>query len=242
MPAKESVSLSELKFETDDNVYAPKPASLLLADEAIKVIRPGARVLDACTGSGVVGITIASQVPHAHVTVSDINEAALAAARRNASVNGVDIEVVFSSLYDAFPDDAFDFITVHPPAVPYPDDADWGLSAGMRVATNGGSDGSTLVVRSIAEAKPHLRKGGRLLLLLPHWSNVPAARHELKKHYRSVTELARKQVEFFPVKEGSASPRLLQHVKDLAASGTIEMTFENEVPLSIVSVIEARAD
>ena len=60
MPAKESVSLSELKFETDDNVYAPKPASLLLADEAIKVIRPGARVLDACTGSGVVGTGRAS--------------------------------------------------------------------------------------------------------------------------------------------------------------------------------------
>jgi hypothetical protein len=34
---------------------------------------------------------------------------------------------------------------------------------------------------------------------------VPAARRELKKHYRTVTELARKQVEFFPVKEGSAN-------------------------------------
>jgi release factor glutamine methyltransferase len=242
MSVKEPVSWRGLAFETDDDVYAPKPASLLLAEEAIKSIQPGARVLDACTGSGVVGIAIAKHVPGAHVTVSDINEAALAAARRNATQNGVDVDVVFSGLYDAFPDDAFDVITVHPPAVPYPDDGDWGLSAGMRVATNGGSDGSTLVIRSIAEAKPHLSKGGHLLLLLPHWSSVPAARQALKQHYRHVTERARKQVEFFPAKEGRASPRLLQHVKDLAAQGTIEMTFETAIPLSIVSVIEARVD
>jgi release factor glutamine methyltransferase len=237
------ISWRNLEFETDDaNVYAPKPASLLLAEEATKVIPPGARVLDACTGSGVVGIAIAKNVQGAEVTVSDINEAALAAARRNALRNQVQVEVVFSGLYDAFGAQAFDFITVHPPAVPYPDGDDWGLSDGMRVATHGGDDGSTLVLRSIAEAAPHLKRGGRLLLLLPHWSNVPKARKELGQHYRHVSELARKQVEFFPAREGKSSAKLLQHVKNLASSGAIEMTFENEVPLSIVSVVEAHND
>lgn len=230
-----------LEFETDDaNVYAPKPASLLLAEEAIKLVRAGDEVLDACTGSGVVGIAIARHVPGSKVSVSDINEAALAASRRNAAQNGVNIQVVSSSLYDAFAEEAFDVITVHPPAVPYPEGSDWGLSAGMRVATNGGDDGSELVVRSIVEAKAHLKKDGRLLLLLPHWSNVPRARETLSRHYGQVRELARKEVEFFPVKEGRSDVQLLAHVKALAARGLIDMTFEQDIPLSIVSVIEAR--
>jgi len=186
-----------------------------------------------------VGITIASQVPHAHVIVSDINEAALAAARRNASNNGVQVEVVFSSCTTPSPTMlSISSRSIHRGALS--DDADWGLSADAR-RTNGGSDGSTLV--SAPSRRPN-RTCAKGLSTAPASALVQrtGARRELKKHYRTVTELARKQVEFFPVKEGSASPRLLQHVKDLAASGTIEMTFENEIPLSIVSVIEARAD
>ncbi len=243
MTSRRPIQWRDLQFETDDDdVYAPKPASLLLAEEAIKVIPKGAIALDACTGSGVVGIAIAKYVPGTSVTVSDVNEAALASARRNARRNTVDVAVVSASLYSGFPQESFDVITVHPPAVPYPEGDDWGLSAGMRVATNGGDDGSTLVLRSIAEAKPHLRRDGRLLLLLPHWSNVPAARETLAKHYPKVRELARKQVEFFPAKEGRSTHHLLSHVKGLAARGIIEMTFEGDVPLSTVSVIEACRD
>jgi len=230
-----------LEFETDDeDVYAPKPASLLLAEQAIERVRPGERVLDACTGSGVVGISIAKFVPGSRVTVSDINDAALASAKRNAARNAVDVRLAPSNLYKDFADAEFDVVTVHPPAVPYPDDSTWGLSAGMQVATDGGSDGSNLVVRSIAEARRVLRKGGRLLLLLPHWSNVEKARQTLRGHYSDVAELARKSVEFFPVREGKPSEKLLAHVRQLAAAGVIEMTFEGAFPLSTVSVIEAR--
>ncbi|QFZ91188.2 methyltransferase [Synechococcus elongatus] len=233
----------DLAFDTlDAEVYAPKPASLLLAEQAIAQSQPGDRILDACTGSGVVGIAIARYVPGSRVVVSDINEAALGAARRNAARNQVAIEVVASNLYSAFDEAQFDTITVHPPAVPYPNDADWGLSSGMTIATNGGSDGSELVIRSIVEAKSRIRPGGKLLLLLPHWSNVAKARQALTENYSNVRELARQTVEFFPVREGRTDAHLLAHVRQLAAAGIIEMTFETEIPLSIVSVIEATVD
>jgi methylase of polypeptide subunit release factors len=186
----------------------------------------------------VVGIAVGKFVRNVSVVLSDINDAALSSAKRNAARNGVIAKLVPSNLYDQFAKDEFDAITVHPPAVPYPDGADWGLSPGMRVATHGGDDGSELVVRSIAEARRCLKDSGRLLLLLPHWSNVRRAWEELRKHYSQVTELSRKQVEFFPIREGKPDQELIQHVRKLAADGVIEMSFESEIPLSWVSVVE----
>ena len=236
---KEAVQWNGLEFETEDaDVYSPKPASLFFADAATKLVRQGQHLLDMCTGSGVVGIAVAKFVPDSSVVLSDINDAALSSAKRNAARNGVTVKLVPSNFYDQFANDEFDVITVHPPAVPYPEGGDWGLSAGMKVATHGGSDGSALVVRSIAEAHRCLKNGGRLLLLLPHWSNVRRAWDELRTHYTDLTEISRKQVEFFPVQEGRPDRELIQHVRKLAGDGVIEMTFQSEIPLSWVSVVE----
>ena len=240
MSISTAIQWRELSFDASDRqVYAPRPASLLLAEQAVARVRPGERFLDACTGSGVVGIAVARYVPGSKVTVADVNPAALAAARTNAAANGVNVQVLASDLYAALPVDWFDGISVHPPAVPYPPGASWGLSKGMTLATNGGSDGSELVIRSIVEARAHLRLGGRLLLLLPHWSNVPLARQTLAEHYTQVRELARLDVEFFPARDGVAAAPLLDHLRHLARSGTIEMSFDTEVPRSVVSVLEA---
>lgn len=235
-----AIQWRDLSFDASDGeVYAPRPASLLLAAQAVERVRPGERVLDACTGSGVVGIAVARYVPGAEVSVADVNSAALAAARANASANGVSIEVQTSDLYAAFPRSWFDVISVHPPAVPYLPGASWGFSEGMTLATDGGSDGSQVVFRSIVEAKAHLKHGGRLLLLLPHWSNLPKARRSLADHYTQVQEVARMTVEFFPARDGVIEERLLAHLRQLADNGIIEMSFDTQVPLSSVSVVEA---
>lgn len=240
MSLSTAIHWRDLGFDASDRqVYAPRPASLLLAEQAVERVRPGDRFLDACTGSGVVGIAVARYVGGSQVSVADLNPAALAAARANAAANGVNLQVLSSDLYSAFPKDWFDVISVHPPAVPYPPGATWGLSEGMTLATHGGSDGSELVIRSIVEARAHLKPGGRLLLLLPHWSNVELARQTLADHYSEVRELARLDVEFFPARDGVASAPLLEHVRRLADNGTIEMWFETEVPRSVVSVVEA---
>lgn len=240
MSTQEVIHWRDLSFDASNlQVYSPRPASLLLAEQAVARTNPGDRFLDACAGSGVVGIAVARYVPDAKVSVADVNPAALAAARHNASINQVHIDVHASDLYGAFPLDWFDVISVHPPAVPYPFGASWGLSEGMTLATNGGSDGSELVIRSIVEAREHLKTGGRLLLLLPHWSNVKLARQTLSQNYEQVRELARLDVEFFPARDGVNDPSLLEHVRRLANDGTIEMWFDTEVPRSVVSVIEA---
>jgi release factor glutamine methyltransferase len=240
MTSTTTITWRDLSFDASDHqVYAPRPASLLLAAQAVERVHEGERFLDACTGSGVVGIAVARYVAAAEVSVADVNPAALEAARNNAETNGVAIEVIDSDLYHSFPEDWFDAISVHPPAVPYPAGATWGMSEGMTLATHGGSDGSELVIRSIVEARSHLRPGGRLLLLLPHWSNVGLARRTLEEHYTQVHELAKLEVEFFPAKDGVVDEQLMEHMRQLASDGTIEMSFVTKIPRSVVSVLEA---
>lgn len=238
----EIIHWRDLHFITDDpDVYAPKPASLLLAEIAVDRIPHSSTVLDMCTGSGVVGLAVAKYVDGSQVTLSDVNEKALSVVQANASHNGVSVRTVASDFYHQFADGEFNVITVHPPAVPYLEGLDWGLSAGMELATNGGTDGSTLVTRSIVEARRCLKSGGELLLLLPHWSNILSAREHLRDNFDNITELARLQVEFFPARQGTPEPRLINHLKNLADEGLIEMTFEQAIPLSWVSVVAARA-
>lgn len=228
-----------LKFDiSNNNVYPPKPASLLLAKAAIKQIKPGKRILDACTGSGVVAIAIAKLVRNVSVTASDLDAQALKLTRQNAKINNVKIVVVKSDLYRAFGNSQIDVITVHPPAVPYAPGHTWGMSQGMTFATNGGYDGSRLVLRSIREARRCLVPDGKLLLLLPHWSNTKKAYEALDKYYKW-TEIARLDVEFFPLVEGKSNHALIQHVKKLTKQGLIELRFKKGRAFSKVSVIEA---
>lgn len=228
-----------LRFLADPDVYPPKPASILLTEMAIKTVKPGQKILDCCTGCGIVGIAVAKFVPKAIVTSSDINPKAIALAKKNAEQNNVKIKAVQSDFYQKFPKNAFEVITAHPPAVPYPPKKNWGLTKGMTVATNGGSDGSEMMVRAIVESKRCLKKNGKFLLLLPHWSNTKKAFDALNQNFENVRELAKKRINFFPVLEGKPAPEVLEHAFALAKQGTITIEFENKKPYSYASVIEA---
>ena len=229
-----------LEFDVSNaDVYPPKPASLLLADIAMQEVQTQQRILDTCTGSGVVGIAAAKAAPESEITLADSSTVALEAARANASRNGVNVQTVISDLYNAFDDEYFDMITVHPPAVPYPEGKDWGMSDGMRLATHGGHDGSRLVVRSIEEAARCLKPEGKLLLLLPHWSSITKAWKALRQRYNEVVQLASQQVVFFPAIEGRHDEEMLRHVGRLAEQGSIQLRWEEKIPTSEVSVIRA---
>src|SRR3989344_3104528 len=177
-----------LKFDVSNpEVYPPKPATLLLAEAASKIVRPGDTFLEVGTGSGAVAIAVAKFVRNAKVTASDINATAIQVTRLNARLNNVKIQTSVGNLFQPFQTRSFDVIVVHPPAVPYPPHTTWGLTRGMTVATNGGPDGSRLVVQSIVQAVRYLKPGGKLLLLLPYWSDTHKAYKALLNNYASVS-------------------------------------------------------
>ena len=228
-----------LDIRVKNDIYSPKPASLVLADVAIKNIKPKEKVLDMCTGSGIVAIAIAKFIHNVKVTASDINPKSISITQKNAKINNVRIKTILADFYAPFKYNQFDIITVHPPAIPYPPKKDWDMPLDMKIATNGGPDGSRLVVRSIVEAKRCLKNDGKLLLLLPHWSNTKKAYVALKKNYKKIKELASKKVEFFPALEYHPDSKVLRHVYKLAKNKIIKIEFKNNKPYSNVSVIQA---
>ncbi len=204
------------------DVYPPKPASWLLAEVTVANCRPGYDVLDACAGSGVVGLSVGVNTA-AHVTCIDRSGDAMLAIQQNSEFNGLRLRVLRGDMYAPVAGEHFDIIAVHPPAVPYQASNAWGLSPGMELATNGGWDGSELVLRSIRESKNLLKPGGMFLLLLPHWSNLLAARSAMGVNYPNYSTEAQQLVEFFPAIEGTCGKEQLDYVHALADRGVIEL-------------------
>ena len=159
-----------LTFEIEPPVLVPRPETEHLVEVVLEVIgdRP-ARVLDVGTGSGCVSIAIAHNAPNCRVVASDIREAFLELARRNAEGHRVADRIVFRAgdLLEALaPEDApFDVICSNPP---YVADPEWeGLPLTITryedpKALLAGRDGLDSIRRLVAEAQDYLVPGGML--------------------------------------------------------------------------------
>jgi release factor glutamine methyltransferase len=147
-------------------VFRPRSDTWLLA--AVLRRRPelqGGRVLDVCTGSGVLAIAAALGGARS-VTAVDLSARAVLTARLNARLNGTRLEALRGSLLDAVPGRRFDVIGSNPPYLPAEDDAP--PARGRARHTDAGATGRALLDRLIAAAPDHLASGG--LLLVTHSS------------------------------------------------------------------------
>ena len=126
----------------------------------------GLRLLDLCTGSGCIAISLKKLGGYSHVAASDYSEAALSVARDNARANGTDITFIHSDMF-ADIDETFDVIVSNPPYIPSRDIEE--LQPEVKdydpmTALDGGTDGLDFY-RIIAEkAGTRLKPQGRLYL------------------------------------------------------------------------------
>ena len=148
----------------------PRPETELLAENAVKSLEEGDKVLDLCTGSGCVAIAVCKQAAEkklgVSVTASDISKDALELAEENARENGADIKFIESDLF-ASVRGKFNLIVSNPPYVKSGELKE--LQKEVKdhepaLALDGGEDGLDFYRRIAAEAPKHLVKGGTLLL------------------------------------------------------------------------------
>jgi len=158
-------------FRVDKRVLIPRPDTETLVEVALERTRHlslSARVLDLCTGSGCVALSLAKERPTTCVVGLDISPDAIAVARDNlVRLGAVNCAIGQSDLYAALgpPRPWFDLITANPPYIPDGEIA--GLEVDIRgfephLALAGGDDGLSVMQRVVSEAPQHLTKGGVL--------------------------------------------------------------------------------
>lgn len=108
-----------LDFEVSPAVLIPRPETELLVEEALKAIDAGGmrRVADACTGSGCVAVALAHSRPSIDVIATDISEAALHVAARNAERHGVGDRVEFRLASGLDGVGGVDLVVANPPYI-----------------------------------------------------------------------------------------------------------------------------
>ena len=151
-----------LRFKVNSNVLIPRQDTETLVEQVLKIVKPGMKVLDLCTGSGCVLISVLKNAPELTGMGSDISKTALLVAKENAKLHEVDAEWVRSDLFDNITE-TFDVIMANPPYILtgeilslMPEVRDFEPEN----ALDGGADGLDFYRKIAGQVKDYLNPGG----------------------------------------------------------------------------------
>jgi release factor glutamine methyltransferase len=176
-----------LRFCVQPGVLIPRPETELLA-EAVFRESSGKRVLDMCTGSGCIAITVAKLGQAAFVAASDYSGDALAIARKNAELQEADVTFCQGDLFENV-EGTYDIIVSNPPYIKssvvdelMPEVREYE----PRLALDGTEDGLLFYRWICAEAKVLLVSGGRLMFEIGHDQGITVPDILLAEGYVSI--------------------------------------------------------
>lgn len=186
-----------LVVKVQPGVFIPRPETEILVDAVLARMDDSALVIDLCTGSGCIAVSLAHERPDVSIHATDVSEQAVEAARRNALYADVSerVQVVHGDLFAPLSTDLrgrVDIVVSNPPYIPSADIPDLPtevLGFEPRVALDGGPDGLDVARRIWADARSWLRPGGLLLMELDAGC-VRTAAAELAADYTGVEVLA----------------------------------------------------
>ena len=153
-----------MTFKVNSNVLIPRQDTETLVEETLKVIEPQMEVLDLCTGSGCVLLSILKNAPTVRGTGSDISKQALLVAKENAKLHDLEADWVRGNLFDNV-SGTFDVIVSNPPYIAQAEIP--GLMPEVAQfepiqALDGGADGLDFYRKITEEAPKYLKENGYL--------------------------------------------------------------------------------
>ena len=154
-----------LSFKVDNHVLIPRPETEHLIELTIEFARQhhlsNPKICDIGTGSGIIAVTLAKQIPDARITGTDISPDAIELARENAKNHRANIHFTLEDATQNQPPDTFDIIVANPPYIKsqtleilQPEVRDWE----PRQALDGGHDGMSILAPLIRSLPNLLRK------------------------------------------------------------------------------------
>lgn len=109
-------------FLVEEGVLIPRPETEILVEKAELILKDikSPNIIEIGVGSGIIAVSLAKMIPDITITAVDINPKALALARKNAVIHGVEDKITFieGSLFDNIPDNAnYDMCISNPPYI-----------------------------------------------------------------------------------------------------------------------------
>lgn len=177
-----------LEFRVTPDVLIPRQDTELLVEEVLKELKPGMKVLDMCTGSGCIAISVAKLSNGAKVTAVDISKEALAVAKKNGEQNQAEVRWIESDMFEQVTG-TYDVIVSNPPYIKsdvietlMPEVKDYE----PRLALDGTADGLYFYRKLAKEAGSYLTKGGRLCLEIGYDQGEEVAEMLRENGYKEV--------------------------------------------------------
>ncbi len=156
-----------LDFKVSRDVLIPRQDTETLVETVLEREKdPRISILDLCTGSGCIAVSLKKLGGYSKVAASDLSDKAIGLAMRNASINDTEIRLIKSDLFNDI-EGRFDVIVSNPPYIPAEEIET--LSPEVRdhdprMALDGGADGLDIYRRIVSECSDVLNPGGRLYM------------------------------------------------------------------------------
>ena len=154
-----------LEIYVDENVLIPRCDTEILVEEIIKIVKKDSliKILDLCTGSGAIAISLKKYLNNIEIIASDISDKALMVAKKNASKIGVDVKFIESDLFNNI-NGKFDLIVSNPPYIKKSviPSLDKQVQNEPILALDGGKDGLDFYRKISYDAKRFLNNNGYL--------------------------------------------------------------------------------
>lgn len=162
------VDFYDCKIKVDERALIPRPETEILAQQVVNTVEEGDKVLDMCTGSGCIAVSVAHHCKNKkiQITAADVSDAAIMLARENANYNSVDVNFVQSDLFSHV-HGRFNIIVCNPPYIKSGEIAT--LQREVKdyephIALDGGDDGLDFYRRLSKEVTRFITRGGLLML------------------------------------------------------------------------------
>ena len=155
-----------LRFQVNEHVLIPRQDTEILVEEAMRYLHDGMRILDLCTGSGCILLSLLHYSNDCEGTGVDISKEALQVAAQNAELLGIKADFLKSDLYEKVTG-KFDLLVSNPPYIErkvIPTLMEEVREYDPYIALDGGEDGLDFYRRIIGGAQDYLERGGQILM------------------------------------------------------------------------------
>ena len=179
-----------LEFNVDKNVLIPRPDTEILVERVMSEVKSANPVIiDMCTGSGAIAVSLAKYIPNARVFGLDISEDALEVAKTNSQKNGADVTFEKHDVLKPYSKITADAVVSNPPYIPTEDLK--GLMSDVidfepSIALDGGVDG-LLFYRAIIKNIDSCLKDGGLLAFEVGAGQADDVAYLMEEKFSSVT-------------------------------------------------------